>query len=203
MVLNFLKLKINEESEIYKIRQRILFIIDVLIVAFSYSISLMLTKLYIGDIEMIIPLFIYIMVNSISIILCKGYDSLWNKSVDREFIQMAIATSIYQVPLAIIIKSMGYEFHLVFYVVNTLFTLSATCTSRMVYRAIRKITMYMSIEKYDNAKKVLIIGAGSAGKLIIKELYENPQLQKKPIGIIDDNKNKLGKKIHNIPVIGT
>ena len=203
MVLNFLKSSINDELDTYKIRQRILLIIDILIAVSSYSISIMLTMTQIEDIKIIIPLFIYIIANVISIGIFKGYSSLWNKSVDREFVQMVIATSIYQVPVAIIIKSMGYDFSLVFYVVNTLLTLLATCTSRIGYRVIRKITMYMSLQTYTDAKKVLIIGAGSAGRLIIKELYENQQLQKKPIGIIDDNKNKLGKKIHNIPVIGT
>lgn len=203
MVLNFLKSSINDELDTYKIRQRILLIIDILIAVSSYSISIMLTMTQIEDIKIIIPLFIYIIANVISIGIFKGYSSLWNKSVDREFVQMVIATSIYQVPVAIITKSIGYDFSLVFYVVNTLLALLSTCTSRIGYRVIRKITMYMSIEKYENAKKVLIIGAGSAGRLIIKELYENPQLQKKPIGIIDDNKNKLGKRIHNIPVIGT
>ena len=203
MVLNFLKSSINDELDTYKIRQRILLIIDILIAVSSYSISIMLTMTQIEDIKIIIPLFIYIIANVISIGIFKGYSSLWNKSVDREFVQMVIATSIYQVPVAIIIKSMGYDFSLVFYVVNTLLTLLATCTSRIGYRVIRKITMYMSLQTYTDAKKVLIIGAGSAGRLIIKELYENQQLKKKPIGIIDDNKNKLGKKIHNIPVIGT
>ena len=203
MVLNFLKSSINDELDTYKIRQRILLIIDILIAVSSYSISIMLTMTQIEDIKIIIPLFIYIIANVISIGIFKGYSSLWNKSVDREFVQMVIATSIYQVPVAIIIKSMGYDFSLVFYVVNTLLALLSTCTSRIGYRVIRKITMYMSLQTYTDAKKVLIIGAGSAGRLIIKELYENQQLQKKPIGIIDDNKNKLGKKIHNIPVIGT
>ena len=203
MVLNFLKSSINDELDTYKIRQRILLIIDILIAVSSYSISTMLTMTQIEDIKIIIPLFIYIIANVISIGIFKGYSSLWNKSVDREFVQMVIATSIYQVPVAIITKSIGYDFSLVFYVVNTLLALLSTCTSRIGYRVIRKITMYMSLQTYTDAKKVLIIGAGSAGRLIIKELYEKPQLQKKPIGIIDDNKNKLGKKIHNIPVIGT
>ena len=202
MILNFFKSSINDESDIYKIRQSILIIIDILIVLSSYSISTMLTMAHIEDIKITVPLLIYTITNLIFISIFRGYSSLWNKSVDREFVQIVTATSIYQFPVGIILKSMGYDFPLVFYVVNALLILLATCTSRIGYRAIRKLTMYMSIEKYENAKKVLIIGAGSAGRLIIKELYENPQLQKKPIGIIDDSKNKLGKRIHNIPVIG-
>ena len=203
MVLKILENYRDDERKTYKIRIAILMIIDILMIVSSYSISTMLTISHIEGMKFIIPLFIYIIVNSISIGLFNGYKSLWNKSVDREFIQMVIAVLIYQIPISIINKYMGYEFPFLFYIVNMLLTVLATCTSRIGYRVIRKITMYMSLQTYTDAKKVLIIGAGSAGRLIIKELYENQQLQKKPIGIIDDNKNKLGKKIHNIPVIGT
>ena len=203
MILKTLDYYRDDERKTYKIRIAILMIIDILMIVSSYSISTILTISHIEGLKFIIPLFIYIIVNSISIGLFNGYRSLWNKSVDREFIQMVIAVLIYQIPISIINKYMGYEFPFLFYIVNMLLTVLATCTSRIGYRVIRKITMYMSLETYTDAKKVLIIGAGSAGRLIIKELYEKPQLQKKPIGIIDDNKNKLGKKIHNIPVIGT
>lgn len=203
MVLKILENYRDDERKTYKIRIAILMIIDILMIVSSYSISTMLTISHIEGMKFIIPLFIYIIANSISIGLFNGYKSLWNKSVDREFIQMVIAVLIYQIPISIINKYMGYEFPFLFYIVNMLLTVLATCTSRIGYRVIRKITMYMSLQTYTDAKKVLIIGAGSAGRLIIKELYEKPQLQKKPIGIIDDNKNKLGKKIHNIPVIGT
>ena len=203
MILKTLDYYRDDERKTYKIRIAILMIIDILMIVSSYSISTMLTISHIEGMKFIIPLFIYIIVNSISIGLFNGYKSLWNKSVDREFIQMVIAVLIYQIPISIINKYMGYEFPFLFYIVNMLLTVLATCTSRIGYRVIRKITMYMSLQTYTDAKKVLIIGAGSAGRLIIKELYENQQLQKKPIGIIDDNKNKLGKKIHNIPVIGT
>ena len=202
-MLDFFKLDISKKSDTYKRRQSILFLLDILIVIFSYSFSSILTMLNQDNIKIIIPLFIHIALNSISIIIFKGYSSLWNKSADREFIQMIIATSIYQIPLAFIVNNIGYNITLVFYVVNTLLILLGTCTSRVVYRGIRKALIYMNIDKYENHKKVLIIGAGSAGRLIIKELYENPQLQKKPIGIIDDNTNKLNKKIYNIPIIGT
>ena len=203
MVLDFFKYTLNDELKTYKIRQTILRIIDILIVISSYSIAIMLTTTYIYDVIMLVPLLIYIIANSISISISRGYSSLWNQSIDREFIQMVIAVLVYQVPVAIVNKSMGYEFPFLFYILNTLLTLLATCLSRVGYRVVRKVSMYISLQTYKDAKNVLIIGAGSAGRLIIKELYENQQLQKKPIGIVDDNKSKIGKKIYNTRVIGT
>lgn len=51
-------------------------------------------------------------------------------------------------------------------------------------------------------RNALIIGAGDAGALVAKELQKNVQINLKPIGFLDDNKEKLNQQIHGIPVIG-
>ena len=48
----------------------------------------------------------------------------------------------------------------------------------------------------------LIIGAGDAGSLTARELRRNPQLGMHVVGFIDDDSNKIGKRIHGIPVLG-
>ena len=57
----------------------------------------------------------------------------------------------------------------------------------------------------SNHKKsrVLIIGAGSAGELVINEICKNLKSEKIVIGIVDDDSDKVGKLINNIPIIGT
>ncbi|MGL5641911.1 MAG: polysaccharide biosynthesis protein, partial [Paraclostridium sp.] len=40
------------------------------------------------------------------------------------------------------------------------------------------------------------------GEMVIQELKNNPQLLKKPIGILDDDVSKKGRRIHNIPILG-
>jgi FlaA1/EpsC-like NDP-sugar epimerase len=54
--------------------------------------------------------------------------------------------------------------------------------------------------KLDN--RVLIMGAGSAGAMMIKEMRANPQLGLEPVGFIDDDRNKHGVRIHGVPVLG-
>jgi len=49
---------------------------------------------------------------------------------------------------------------------------------------------------------VLIVGAGSAGTLIARELRANPQLQLEPVGFIDDNRAKRGITVQGLQVIG-
>lgn len=51
-------------------------------------------------------------------------------------------------------------------------------------------------------KKLLIIGAGNCGEKIFREIHDNPQLNYKVIGFLDDNPSKIGRMIHGKPVLG-
>ncbi len=52
-------------------------------------------------------------------------------------------------------------------------------------------------------KEVLVIGAGDAGQLVIRELQRNPQLGSTPIGLIDDDPRKKNLRVHGVRVLGT
>jgi UDP-GlcNAc:undecaprenyl-phosphate GlcNAc-1-phosphate transferase len=47
-----------------------------------------------------------------------------------------------------------------------------------------------------DAKPVLIYGAGDGGELLIREILNNPDHRYTPVGFIDDDGRKAGKKIH-------
>ena len=51
-------------------------------------------------------------------------------------------------------------------------------------------------------RRVLIIGAGSAGALVVREIQKNPQLNLNPICFLDDDKSKKNQQIHGVQVIG-
>ena len=58
-------------------------------------------------------------------------------------------------------------------------------------------------EESVSMKPALIVGAGVAGAMIVKELQVNRHLGLLPVGYIDDNLEKVGKNIHGVPVLGT
>ena len=51
--------------------------------------------------------------------------------------------------------------------------------------------------------KVLVIGAGCAGEMVVNELDKNPQLNKKAVAIIDDDNTKIGNKLSGVDIVGT
>jgi FlaA1/EpsC-like NDP-sugar epimerase len=52
-------------------------------------------------------------------------------------------------------------------------------------------------------KNVLIIGAGDAGALVVREMQKNPQLNLLPIGYLDDAVDKQKQQIYGVRVVGT
>ncbi len=55
---------------------------------------------------------------------------------------------------------------------------------------------------HASKKRVLIVGAGVAGSMILKEVKLNPQLSIDPIGLLDDDPAKQEVRIHGVPVVG-
>lgn len=57
--------------------------------------------------------------------------------------------------------------------------------------------------KNTDISRVLIIGAGCAGEMVVKELEKNPQLNKKAVAIIDDDITRIGDQVSGVDIVGT
>ena len=56
--------------------------------------------------------------------------------------------------------------------------------------------------RQSDSRRALVIGAGVAGGMIVRELIYNPQLGILPVAILDDDVHKHGLRLHNVPVSG-
>jgi UDP-GlcNAc:undecaprenyl-phosphate GlcNAc-1-phosphate transferase len=54
----------------------------------------------------------------------------------------------------------------------------------------------------ESFQRVLIYGAGGGGELIVREILNNPALQRVAVGFIDDDREKHLTRIHGLPVFG-
>jgi len=68
---------------------------------------------------------------------------------------------------------------------------------RLVYRWLNEKKYYIR-----EGKRTLIIGAGSAGEILVRDLIKDDMHAYKPVGFIDDDSRKTGKEIHGIRVYG-
>ncbi len=53
-----------------------------------------------------------------------------------------------------------------------------------------------------SGRKVLIVGAGRAAELLVRDLLRDPQRHFDPVAFVDDDRGKRGKDVHGIPVAG-
>lgn len=187
----------------YRVRQIILLATDLCCILISFLLSTILTESKeIHSISgIIVPLGIYTFLH-ICVFTFRGcYSSLWRYAGTEEVLSIVIGSLLYVVPCALLHRLSGYDYTSLFYVVNTIFIIASTGGIRLAYRTGRRIGRLNYVKA--NASNVLLVGAGTAGHLVINEIKENPQMKKRVIGILDDDKNKVGRKIHNIKILGT
>ncbi len=70
-------------------------------------------------------------------------------------------------------------------------------------RLAARVLRYLQATRAGFGHRVLIIGAGSAGSLLLREIQEHPSLELFVVGFLDDDRRLIGQTINGVPVIGT
>ena len=68
---------------------------------------------------------------------------------------------------------------------------------RFIYRLIKDRKLYQG-----NSQRVLIIGAGQAGEMLVRDLYRDRSQAFTPVGFVDDKREKQGQEIQGVRVLG-
>ena len=83
-------------------------------------------------------------------------------------------------------------------IIYTLLLVAFLGGSRIIYRWIKDRQLTLSA-----GKRVLIVGAGKAGEILARDLLRSSAQSYQLIAFADDNKRRLGREIHGIPIAGT
>ena len=186
----------------YRVRQAILLSVDIccILIAFLLSLRLIGNNNRIELNNIIIPLGICIVLH-IGIFMKSGcYSSLWRYAGDEEILSIIMSSAIYTIISIIAHKILRYNYSILFYLVYGIFIAASTIGVRLCYRSGRRLANRGYIEEES---RVLLVGAGTAGHVVINEIKRNPQMKKKIVGLLDDDINKVGRRIHNIKILGT
>lgn len=134
--------------------------------------------------------------------LFRLYHSLWQYASIAEVYRIAEACITVEVIHFLSNKIVGNMLPRSCYFNAAIYLIIAICASRFMYRMIRTV-----LNKYRNIKtsnNVMIIGAGEATNVIMREIQSSSYLANSNIAcIIDDDRRKVGKYIRGVKVIGT
>lgn len=86
------------------------------------------------------------------------------------------------------------------YILTTLLDMVFIGGLRFSFRAVN--TVGLGYKKKLNQKRIMIIGGGDAGAMVIREYKNHSQLNSNPVAIIDDSGSKQGHLINGVLVVG-
>ena len=133
------------------------------------------------------------------------YSSLWSYAGAMEMMYVVSACIVETVVNMILIllshPETGYPVPRSYYAFFGIFLFGLVFLCRYSYRAARSVRNM--VRDADYTRNVLIIGAGESGNALIKEIKNSRYLKKRVVGVIDDNKGKLGGYIHGVKIVGT
>ena len=189
-----------------RVRIIALIVLDIVALALCSFLALALrfdfhdiTQKYIDNLFNYIIIDVIIMVTIFSFF--KVYKSMWTYASITELINIMIACTIYEIIEFIYKNAFNLDMPNSYYLIKLFLLYIFISAIRFSYRIARALRDYEKVRLgYTNT---MIIGAGEAGRLLITEIYNNKENFKNKICcIIDDDKNKIGSYIKNIPIVG-
>ena len=191
-----------------KNRNIILLILDIILINLSYVLALYIRfdGRIVGNqfLEYFIKYkehFIYITLIKIVIFFYfKLYKSVWKYASVIELMNIVVASIVSNTAILSYMFIMQANLPRSIYPLATLLDMVLIGGVRFSLRAFGSVDG--GIFKKDDKKRIMIIGGGDAGAMVIREYKNHTQLNSKPVGIIDDNVKKHGHTINGVPVVG-
>ena len=129
------------------------------------------------------------------------YNSIWRFASFNELNRIAAASAITTIAHILGITAFILRMPLSYYIIGAVTQAVLVTGVRFSYRYITLLRKHR--EKNVQARhNVMVIGAGAAGHIILKELRNSDRLETKPCCVIDDNPNKWNRIMEGVPVVG-
>ena len=132
---------------------------------------------------------------------CRLYKSIWSFFSVHELMRVIIAYGILILVYGILILGFDFTLPRSVYVMATILSFCFAAGIRMAYRILRSINARYGQGSQKN-KNTMIIGAGRAGSIVLRDLNISEHADTKVRCFIDDNPAKAGKDISGVPVVG-
>ena len=183
-------------------------VLDVLTIFVSYAMALMLrfefsfsaidVKYVEGFLDSIL---LWILATLIVFFACRLYHSIWSLASTRDLLTI-IKAYVLLIPVYVLIAhllrmNMPRSYYVMGYIIN----FCLTTGMRFSYRVLLMLNQSRK-RGSRQVDRVMIIGAGAGGQMLIKEMQNVSKLNTKVCCVIDDNPYKKGRFIEGIEIVG-
>ena len=198
-------------------KKLVIVIADILAVIFSYGCALWLRfDLRISQIprEYLNNYLIYMIVAAVVTViiysLIRLYQSIWTYAGINELINTFVG-SVISAAVSLLATYAWIRLPISVYIFGWVLMFLSTGFIRIAYRLLRRFYHKENIKSNENGKNsaenkatnpVMIIGAGAAAAMLIKEFRTSSLISDKVVCLIDDNKNKHGRYLEGVPIVG-
>ncbi len=145
---------------------------------------------------------IYTVISIIVFYLFKLYHSLWRFASYVEVFRALCATILAALIHTIGITVFFQRMPLTYYFLGALFQVILVLGARVSVRFVNLLDSVRSKKRERDAAKVMIVGAGAAGHMLLRDIMHSSELNEKVCCFIDDDPEKWGCYIDGVPIVG-
>ncbi|MBQ1410038.1 MAG: polysaccharide biosynthesis protein [Oscillospiraceae bacterium] len=133
--------------------------------------------------------------------LLRMYQSLWRYASYVEVARVVVgslgSSALHMILISLLINKMPISY----YMLGAFFQLSLLLVPRFSYKMFHLLSATQK-KNEENLGHVMIIGAGQAGQMILRDIRNTRALKDQVVCIIDDDQEKWGRSIDGVPIIG-
>lgn len=198
----------------FQIRNRVLLVADLVLiftsVLASFALRLDLGPLFVSYIPHALTMAgIALVIKPVVYFAFGLYRRYWVYASTRELQLIAVTTISASVltglaiMTAILVGIMPANFPRSVFGIDLLLSLFSVGGLRMAVRVLAESgQISQKADGLAGKRRVVVVGAGDAGALVVREMRRNPQLHMLPVAFVDDDEEKQGMEIHGIKVAG-
>ena len=133
------------------------------------------------------------------------YQSIWSFVSIEEALQVLRSYCLIAPLMVVSSLLLKFRMPISFYIITIVGCVICHIGNRFAYRILRRLGGAISsttASKNTVVERVMIIGAGDSGSVLIKELKNSTHSNQIPVCVIDDNANKVGRSLFGVPIVG-
>ena len=134
-------------------------------------------------------------------LLAKMYNSVWRYASYTKFVRTLAGSLLTSVAHTVLITVLLQRMPISYYMMGAFFQFVFLIGARFGFRFIRIFRLRHETAS-ANGKSIMMIGAGNAAQMILREMTMATEISDRVVCIIDDNPNKWHRYLSGIPIVG-